>query len=215
MSITGTTLAENLKTSTRPYHDAAEGNEFQKHLASGLLPLPAYARYLSQLFLVHAELESKILSESKKDTRLEKVVSKEQIQEDYLREDLKSLNVQPDTVQPINATTEFITAIEKAATNNPLSLLGFHYVLLGSKHGGKFIAKNLKEAYKNGSVGTKYFDPYGDTFMTYWRAFIQSLNDLDVSEKDVNEIVDAAKTTFTLVGKIGSELEAEGAKSAN
>jgi heme oxygenase len=201
------TLSENLKTSTRPYHDAAEGSIFQSCLTAGSLPLSLYGSYLGQLFLVHDRLEKFIKDGEKTDDRFSRVVSEVQYQVPYLSEDLSTLGLEPGTLKPLAATGKFLSVIDAAASNKPISLLGIHYVLLGSKHGGKFIAKNLKEHYGFNGEGTRYFDPYGDTFMTHWRAFIASLNEISVAPDEADQIVETAKQTFTAVGAIGKELE--------
>jgi heme oxygenase (biliverdin-producing, ferredoxin) len=201
-----TTLSENLKTSTRPYHDAAEGSIFQSLLTAGSLPLSLYGSYLGQLFLVHDRLEKFIRDGEKADDRLSQVVAQVQYQVPFLRDDLSTLGLEPDTTKPLPATAKFLAVID-AAASKPISLLGIHYVLLGSKHGGKFIAKNLKVHYGFNGEGTRYFDPYGDMFMTHWRAFIASLNEISVAPDETDQILETAKQTFSAVGAIGKELE--------
>lgn len=201
------TLAEDLKAATKPFHDTAEGHNFQRDLAAGLLPIATYTCYLEQLFLIHKALEKLIAEHSKTNQRLAKVVTIEQMQVPFLQNDLSLLRSAPDRIRPLTATANLIRQIESAGIDNPFSLLGFHYVLLGSKHGGKFIAANLRKKYNvNGDI-TKYFDPYGDKFMPLWRHFINTLNECVCSEQDSEEITKAAKNTFLAIADIGSELE--------
>ena len=201
------TLAEDLKSSTRGLHDAAEGHNFQGLLAQALLPLEDYKKYLEQLFLIHKILEEKIRENWKSDTRLSDVVLSSQMQEPFLREDLEFLKTDSRTITPLASTATFMQQIGAAAVDNPISLLGFHYVLLGSKHGGKFIAKNVREKYAFVESGATYFDPYGDQFMPCWRAFISALNEAPLSESDASAVIEAAKMTFLSIGNIGGELE--------
>ncbi len=201
------TLAETLKLSTRGFHDAAEGHNFQGYLAQAILPLDQYKCYLEQLFLVHSTLEEKIRQHWHKDPRLAAVVLDVQMQEAFLKQDLEYLKTDYQKLVPLAATAAFIKIIEKTAKNNPIALLGFHYVLLGSKHGGKFIAKNVKQKYNFNHGGATYFDPYGDQFMPCWRTFINALNEAPLSESDISAVIDAAKATFVSIGDIGSELE--------
>ncbi len=200
-------LAQILKTETRPFHDSAEGSQFQSYLTSGEISLAEYVAYLGQLFLVHRTLESAIRQGAEKEPRLNKVVTGEQLQEEHLRADLLHFKVEPDTVQSYLATGNFLKKIEDVAVREPLSLIGFHYVLFGSKHGGKFIAKNLGQVHKLNGAGTKYFDPYGNDFMPYWRSFVEHMNELELSPPEIESIVDTAKQTFVAVREIGSELD--------
>jgi heme oxygenase len=204
-------LAQVLKTSTRPFHDSAEGSQFQSYLTSGQISIADYATYLGQLFLIHGKLETELVSAMKKEARLSQVISDEQLQDAHLRADLVHFGVQPHTVVPLETTARFLQNIDSAASKQPLALLGFHYVLFGSKHGGKFIAKNLSTVHNLNGDGTKYFDPYGSDFMPYWRAFVEKMNKLELSESEVAAIVKAAEQTFVAVGEIGRELEKKGA----
>jgi heme oxygenase len=204
-------LAQVLKAETRPFHDSAEGSQFQKYLTSGEISLTEYVNYLGQLYLVHKSLETAITKTADKESRLKKVVTEEQLQEKYLTSDLLHFNVQPNTVHPYRATDNFLKEIEDIALHDPLALIGIHYVLFGSKHGGKFIAKNLSQVHKLNSAGTKYFDPYGNDFMPYWRSFIEHMNELELSPAEIEPIVQAAKQTFVAVREIGQDLEKQGA----
>jgi heme oxygenase len=201
-------LAQVLKTSTRQLHDSAEGTQFQSHLTSGQISITEYSTYLGQLFLIHSRLEAEIKRAFEKEPRLKQVITDEQMQEAHLLADLNHFKVQPKELEPLNATERFLLIISRAASQQPLALLGFHYVLFGSKHGGKFIAKNLSQVHKLNGVGTKYFDPYGDEFMPSWRSFVEKMNELQPTEEEMEEIVQAAKDTFVAVGEIGRELEA-------
>jgi heme oxygenase len=201
-----TQLAQILKTETRPFHDSAEGSEFQNHLTSGEVSLAQYVAYLSQLFLIHSLLEREIIDASDREPRLKQVVGEEQLQENYLRADLVHFAVSFESIRPLKATEQFSNQMLTTARQTPVALLGYHYVLFGSKHGGKFIAKNLSHVHKLNGAGTKYFDPYGDDFMPYWRAFVEHLNKLDLSPAEIEATVAAAKETFIAVGQIGAEL---------
>jgi heme oxygenase len=201
------TLSERLKSSTRPLHDTAEGHNFQRLLANGLLPLADYSAYLEQLFLVHKALEMNIKQYGSNDHRFQRIIDENQLQEPYLKEDLEFLGSNTAAIKALPVTAHFIRKIEESAKNNPASLFGFHYVLLGSKHGGKFIAKNLKQKYGFDGLGTRYFDPYGDTFMQHWRHFVDGLNQAEFSDAEGSDIVEAAKDTFMAVSEVGSALE--------
>lgn len=209
------TLSERLKSSTKPLHDSAEGHNFQRLLANGLLSLADYGAYLEQLFLVHTVLEKNIKHFGANDKRLASIVGQEQLQESFLKEDLEFLGSNPSSIEPLPVTAKFIRKIEVSAKDNPSSLLGFHYVLLGSKHGGKFIARNLKQKYSFNDAGTRYFDPYGELFMQHWRSFISGLNEAEFSETEDKSIIEAAKETFVAVSEVGSALESRMLERAN
>ncbi|MFX9692342.1 biliverdin-producing heme oxygenase, partial [Acinetobacter baumannii] len=82
--------------------------------------------------------------------------------------------------------------IDKLATRGP-ALLGSHYVLLGSKHGGKYIAHSLQSKYHlNEGKGAIYFDPYGTNFQQIWKSFVAGMNELPLGSEDEEAMVLAA-----------------------
>lgn len=201
------TLMEYLKDSTRAMHDSAEGSEFQGHLAHARLPLNSYVDYLEQLYLVHGFLEQEIRKhEGSSVCSFAGVVSDEQLQVPFLKKDLLHFKRDPATIKAVPATVAVIEEMKNLSANCPVALLAMHYVLLGSKHGGKFIAKSCQEKYQLADAGVIYFDPYGQTFMPLWKAFKESMNKLSLSADERKESCNAAGKMFQAVGNIGAEL---------
>jgi len=200
-------LSERLRTSTKPLHDSAEGHNFQRLLANGLLPIPLYSAYLGQLFLIHQTLETHLRLLADNDARFSRVISPSQYQEQFLKTDLGFLGIDMAALAPLAATAELLRKVAVAQNKNPVSLVGFHYVLLGSKHGGKFIARQLTQKYGFDGQGIKYFDPYGDEFIRHWRGFIDGLNQAQLTESDADDIIENAQATFLGISDIGSALE--------
>lgn len=196
------TIALQLRESTRSAHNSAEGHGFQKELGSGSLPLPTYSAYLSQLFLVHQALESAMNGQP----YMGPVVSQEQLQTEFLRQDLDALGVNPAEITPVNTTKTMLNRINELAKSSPTALLGYHYVLLGSKHGGKFIASVSKKSYSLGSRGAFYFDPYGPEFQQHWQHFVNGINRLTLPEAEIEHMLFAASEMFAFVESLGSEL---------
>jgi heme oxygenase len=196
------TIALQLKESTKSAHNSAEGHQFQKELGSGTLSKPLYTQYLSQLFLTHQALENAMSSQP----YMGSVVSPEQLQTDFLKNDLKVLGVDPASVKPIEITAQMLKRIDELKTQNPIALLGFHYVLLGSKHGGKFIASTIKKAFALENGGCTYFDPYGPEFQKHWKHFVDGINGFDIEESQVEPLMNAASEMFAFVEKLGGDL---------
>lgn len=196
------TIALQLKESTRSAHNSAEGHEFQKELGSGSLSKPLYTQYLSQLFLTHRALENAMASQP----YMGSVVSQEQLQTEFLKKDLKALGVDPEAVKPIDITERMLKKIDELAKTNPTALLGFHYVLLGSKHGGKFIASTMKKTFGFEDAGAIYFDPYGQEFQKHWQHFVNGINSFDIKEAQVEPLMNAASEMFSFVENLGGAL---------
>lgn len=202
-------IMEQLKDSTAQMHDAAESSQFQAYLAQGQLPISVYADYLEQLFFIHKALEDCFSELQKKGHKASAVVTAPQLQEQFLRDDLQALERNIATAKTVPATRKILGQIEQLAANQPSALLGMHYVLLGSKHGGKFIAKTCQDAYKfKEGAGARYFDPYGSNFMPVWKEFKEAVNNLTLSEEEKAEMCKAAGSMFVGIGQIGGELMA-------
>ncbi len=196
------TIALQLKESTRSAHNSAEGHEFQKQLGSGSLSKQLYTQYLSQLFLTHKALESAMASQP----YMGSVVSEDQLQTEFLKKDLTALGVDPSSVKPIALTEKMLERIDELAKTNPTALLGYHYVLLGSKHGGKFIASTMKKKFGFDDGGSIYFDPYGQEFQKHWQHFVNGINAFDIKEPQVEPLMKAAGEMFTYVEGLGGSL---------
>jgi len=202
-STTMTTM-ERLKSSTRAMHKAAEGHPFQHALGSATLPLAQYRDYLGQLYLVHDALETGLRAASG-HAAVSGSVTVEQFQVPFLHADLASLEVDPASVRAHGATQAMVEEIAAAGSREPASLLGYHYVLLGSKHGGKLIARNLeKRLSRSVKGGCSYFDPYGERFMEVWLRFKSGVNDAVFSTGELDALLAAASSMFAGVGAVGS-----------
>lgn len=205
------TLMENLKSTTRADHDSAEGHDFQRLLFSGQLPYETFCDYVGQLFVLHKALEDEMKVASK-DERVKKVLGDWQFQEGFLDADLTVLGRKSADCKPLAATAKIIDQIKATGQKHPIALLGYHYVLLGSKHGARMICPNLKKSYNlEGHAGTLYFDPYEGKFMQLWGEFKDSMNSNQLNEGETAEILDAAKLMFQAMGAIGEGLHANAA----
>jgi heme oxygenase len=197
------TMHQLLKDSTRKRHEQAEAHPFQGSLAQGRLPIAAYRRYVVQLAHLHQKFESDLHQVATRSP-FDSVVVDEHYQLPFLLNDLKALGVSLDSEAALPCVHEFAGHQDLKA--KPEALLGALYVLLGSKHGGKFIAHKVKESYQLGEAGYTYFNPYGENFRLLWQNFTAALNALPEDEKLRTNIVAGADSTFDLFVKIGEEI---------
>ncbi len=201
------TIMQALKERTREHHNNAEGQEFQRQLAAGELRRDIYIGYLGQLFLIHKRLETRLRQQQASLPGISQVLSDDQLQVPFLQQDLEFFGAKTEGLQPLTATSELLQKIDAAAENSPIALLGFHYVLLGSKHGGKFIAHSLQEKYRlNEGRGATYFDPYGTNFQQIWKSFTADFNAVEMSQADQEAVIQAATDTFLSISRLSEEL---------
>ncbi len=191
-------IMTRLRDDTRALHDAAEKSGFQQALFAGSLPRERFVESLAQLLCIHRALEAHLRTAAATSPAVGTVVRDYQFQEPHLREDLRHFGRDAESAVPLPATREMISSIDRAARENPVALLGFHYVLEGSKNGAKFLAERVRTAYGlNGADGTRSLDPYGPRQRELWGAFRQSMDAAGFSQAEMAAILDAAATTFT------------------
>ncbi len=195
-------LSTYLKEGTRTTHTEAESNDFQRQLASAELSLGTYKQYLGQLYLVHSLLEQELADNNK----LSEITKPSQFQAPYLKRDLESLNVNVHEIQPFKSTSDIMFRIQQNSRSQPQALVGYHYVLLGSKHGGKYIAVSLRKKFNFDEAGCLYFDPYGTTFQSHWAEFKEGMDRLTDSQVVADAVLAAAREMFLYFAALGSEL---------
>lgn len=207
------TIMLELKQSTKPLHDATEKHEFQKLLGTGKINRNDYVTYLEQLYCIHSSL-AKCLSESKESKPgVNEVVKDRHLDLTNLENDLGHFEVTGKQVKPLKATENFVGTFSGMKTEIPESLLGVLYVLEGSTHGAKYMAKTLRDGLGlSDRDGSSYFDRYQEKQMEYWLEFKKSMNEQNFSDNVQSEIIEQAKSTFQAFSDIGSEIIANSQK---
>ena len=145
MTTTQMNIMDVLKARTAEQHRRAEQSPFMRGLVSGQVTRVGYARWLGQMMHVHAALAGEIVAHRGAEPRLA-VASEEQFGAQRLRADLVALGVDPASVKPLAGASALAERVRASAAECPVSLLGFHYVLEGSKNGNTYIAKALRHA---------------------------------------------------------------------
>lgn len=196
-----------LKDETAADHKTAEGSQFERALVSGRLPKAAYVEYLAQRLLIHRELEAGVMNLVGSDERLSGVVTPNLLQESNLRRDLAFFGIDAAAIQPRKATAETIETIRQQRALRPIGLLGFYYVLEGSKNGARFIAKAVRPALRlSDEQGTRYLDPHGEQQRPLWQAFRESMNAVPFSSEEADAMVEGAKTMFRQISALDNEI---------
>lgn len=215
----GVALADRLRSETMELHKRAEGHALQQMLVSGRLPRAAYAAHIAQLMLVHRELEEALCEGSARgDAAISAVWQDYQRSSGHIEEDLRVLGVDPGRVRATPATQRLIARIRSAREGRggsgadakgcgSAALLGYHYVLEGSKNGAKFIARAIGPAYGlSPQSGLKYLDPYGESQREKWMAFRAGLNAAALGGAEADAAVAAAKDMFSAISEIGDDV---------
>lgn len=203
------TLMQRLKSSTSEAHDAAESHPFHRAMATGQVKREAYATYLGQILCVHRMLDEALAAAAKSTPAIARAWRDEHHNVSNLMQDLGAMGVCPAHVKPMPAAAAFGQRIGELAREKPIALLGLHYVMEGSKNGGKFISKVIQRTLGlQGREGTAYMDPYGDRQRDVWSRFRLDIDACDISAEDQERIISAAGEMFKAVAAVGDDVNA-------
>lgn len=195
-------IMDLLKERTAEHHRRAEQQPLQQALVKGLVTREQYAAWLGQMMHVHGALERLIESSSASEPRL-RIVTPDQHGHQRLASDLAALGIMPAAVAASQQTLQAVDAIGEDAAALPVSLLGHHYVLEGSKNGNRFIAMALRRGLGlMPGIGDSYLDPYGEQQRTRWQAFREAMGGQLYTEHETVAIVAAAGAMFDAVSTI-------------
>jgi heme oxygenase (biliverdin-IX-beta and delta-forming) len=194
-----------LKEATRDLHQEAEQHPFQQAMIRGTLSRASYTCYLAQMLGVHGALESALRRHSGLRA-IQKVIRPYHFREHLLLEDLATLG--GDSLEPpLPLAALFVRTMTDSIRAEPVSSMGFLYVLEGSTNGSKYIAKSVQRALGlSGGRGTCYLNPHGDRQTEHWAAFKKDMSDCEWSDRDLEILVGAAKAMFQGIIKVSDEL---------
>lgn len=199
-------IMERLRAETAERHKRAEEHRFQRTLLSGRLTREQYAAWLGQMLVVHRALESAIDGVRPACAALG-VVTDAQRHSRNLEADLRSLGAEPPAVEPLAGAAWLCGRIERAAREEPIALLGMHYVLEGSMNGNKFIAMAVRKGMDvRPGEGDRYLDPYGEGQRAVWAAWKAEMGERAFTPSEVDAMVRAACDMFDGVSKISEDL---------
>ena len=95
------------------------------------------------------------------------------------------------------------------AGDDPLRLLGLHYVLEGSNNGSRYIARHVARAYDLApGPGLRYLDPYGERQREYWMAFKNDMLAEGFTDVETALLVQGAKQMYQTVAELSDDLAA-------
>ncbi|MBF0239405.1 MAG: biliverdin-producing heme oxygenase [SAR324 cluster bacterium] len=191
------TLMDQLKNETRSSHERIEQFPYFKALAEGNLELDSYIAHLRALAVIHGVLEDEVMKTN--DPVLGSVWSEKLSKFQWLTQDLRDLDHEyfPDIPVVVDASVELTRKIRLRRLSDPMSLLGYIYVLEGSTLGGAILKKQLSKtfAFQN-DQGMSYFAQYGNDKLKHWNLFKQQMNSLQLQEEEHARILKAANELF-------------------
>lgn len=104
-----------------------------------------------------------------------------------IRQDIKSLSQSADGL---------VMCADLPQIGNGFQALGAVYVLEGSTLGGQVISKMIADRIDLPKDSLSFFEGYGADTHKMWAIIIQKLNELKMSAKEQEQLLDAANSTF-------------------
>jgi len=180
-----TSFLQRLRAETRPHHDAIET---ALELTSDAITLGTYHQTMVRFHGFYRPLEVGMQSVGGWADRGLDFGGRRKTQ--LLEADLRALGVQYTAELPL------CTDLPPHAT--VATVFGCLYVLEGATLGGQVISRALEKSLGiTPQTGGKFFYGYGERTGKMWQVFRAALTGFAVTPYDQDEIVSAAKDTFT------------------
>lgn len=197
-------IMARLRDETADLHQQAETREFQQRMFRGALTRPEYLAWLGQMWLVHRALEAALAERLGADPRFA-AVHPEQFKAERLAADRAELG--GGDPEPLPAAAELVARVAAAAREEPLRLLGYHYVLEGSTNGNRILARRLLPALGlEPAIAGRYLDPYGDRQRETWARFKAAMQEIELTVAETDLVIDAARELFAAISDLSAEL---------
>jgi len=188
---------EEIKARCAPAHAKTQETPFFRALLQSNLPLESYVGQLRALFVVHGVLEE-ALAESM-EPRVTRVFQDSMRKIPLLQQDLRYFEPRgvADLREAAEAALAIDTRVRLRSLEDPLSLLGYLYVLEGSTLGARVLTPVIARAFGlTGDGGLAYVTSYGPDVAVRFAEFKGRMNSLVTSSEERLRIGDAATELF-------------------
>ena len=190
-------LMNRLRQETKAYHAKLESLPYFIALTDHRLPVECYVNQLRALSVIHGVFENEIAASHHSlvmaiwDEGLRKLP--------LLEADLKLFNPRfmPDANLSIQYALSITEKIRIRQIENPVTLIGYLYVLEGSTLGNSMHRPDITAAYHlDESSGCSYYSSYGPDVRTHWNHFSQKVNHILDDPALHDPIIQAAHEAF-------------------
>lgn len=199
---------ERLRAETADLHKRAEEHAFQRSLLSGGLTRDRFAAWLGQMLIVHKSLEGAI-NRRKGDSPALALAAAGHPHSQSIAADLAFFNQSSLGERAMPGSTWLCEQIAAFDRDQPLDLVGVHYVLEGSMNGNRYVAMGVRKGLGlSPGQGDRYLDPYGERQRAVWAEFKAAMSGFEFSTEQIDSMVAAAGVMFHGVSKISDDLVA-------
>lgn len=205
-----TNLAQKLREGTTKSHSMAENVSFVKSFLGGVVDKNSYRKLVANLYFVYEAIEEQI-ENNKDNTAVFAVYFPELYRKNSLIEDLIYYYGSDwlDKIKPSSATQLYVDRIHKIGYSNPELLIAHSYTrYIGDLSGGQILKKIAQNAmHLPDNLGTAFYDfKLINDEKEFKELYRQSLNNIPLNKKQIEQIIAEANVAFNLNMKIFQEL---------
>lgn len=199
-------LMARIRAATAPAHEALDTSPYFQALTEGRLPLESYVGQLRALSVIHSTLEESLTRGA--DPRIASVWRDDMRKLPLLHLDLRFFEPRlvADLKEAVVAAVSIDTEIRLRALEQPLSLLGFLYVLEGSTLGAQVLRPLFARNFQLEDKGLAYITNYGPQVRPRFTGFAARMDALKLTAPESSQIVAAAVNCFERIEEVFSAL---------
>lgn len=177
-------LSHRLKLNTLPVHQ-----QLEKSLISKMRSISSVDQYIKLLQFFYSYF-------SALEDQINNYITIEMLPDYFIRR--KTKNMIEDIEYFEGVLPKKLSKEKLPEIKNHLQAFGALYVIEGSTLGGKIISKMMETKLNfNNTKGFTFFNGYGNDTETMWQSFKYALNKQSLNERNDNEIINTANSTFT------------------
>jgi len=192
------TIMKRLKAETTDYHARLESLPYFNELAEHKLPLECYVNELRSLAVIHGIFEKEITAVD--DPRAVAIWNEDYGKRVLLEQDLSFFQPRliPTADDPIEKALAMTERVRLRRIENPVTLLGYLYVLEGSTLGNNMHRPDISKTFKlDGLNGCRYYSSYRDGVHSRWLQFSAHMNEVLDDPAVHDDLIEAAHEAFT------------------
>lgn len=204
-----TSLSASLKTGTAVSHQAAENVYFVKNFIRGIIDRNLYGKLVVMLYYVYDKLEE-CLDRNADNNFGSCHFPRELYRTSALKDDLDFWF--GDDLPPMTpATRDYVARLDKIADTDPLLLLSHAYTrYLGDLSGGRVLSRVARRAMQLGEDGLAFYEfPEIKSLKLFKDKYRQALDELPLSDEQIQKLVREANVAFCLNMRLFEELDVE------
>jgi len=179
-------LMEELRSHAWPTHKTIEQTPFVRGMIDRTLPATSCLDHLRSMAIIHFSLDRAL--RSSRDKSVSEMLEVYYPRAEHLLKDMAvwdANEIIPDNPESARCALAVADNILLRSMQNPLSLLGYLYVIEGTTLGNQTHIEDVEACCQGGSVALNYYRGHGEATGENWKKFRDKMNGLglDGSER--------------------------------